>query len=100
MEMSVDSIEVKSLSEEYMQILNRIIETKDHIQAYQFLLYKVPNKSISNILFDIIFDSDDCRVMYETSLSIDGAPVERFYNKVKKLNSTYFIALFELDILK
>ncbi len=85
-----------SLRDEFNSIKDSydcVIKNKDAINAFQLLFHNlIPDPKP---LFNIILDSKDPRLMYETALNIDDAPVEALYREVLNSKNTFFIALFE-----
>lgn len=88
---------VKGLSEDEIKQYQHILDTKDPVAAYYFLLNNpfVDSKPI----FNLIKESDDPRVLYETALNIPDAPIDDFYKRIKELKNYFFKTLFELEIL-
>lgn len=89
--------DLSQVLQEKDELYKNIIAKNSYIDAYHFLLeYGHPNPKE---LFDLILSSNDPRLMYETALNIDGAPVDLLYRKVVDIKNIYFIKLFESDIL-
>ena len=88
---------VKKLSEDEIIEQNRIIKENDAINAYYFLFNKPFSDKDS--LMKVILNSSDARVIYETALYIDDAPIAELYNAMKATKNYYFTTLFELEVL-
>lgn len=90
-------VNIKRLSEEELIQQQAIVDRKDAVSAYYFLLNNP--FADSKLLINLILESEDPRVMYETALNIPDAPIDLLYKRVKQLNNFFFKTLFETEVL-